>query len=99
MWKLCGKAQFPESFGRFDLNYAKTTFPQNFQTRKLGEIAKFYAVKRVQYVLKHVQHLQEKSRRWSPSLNLTVKTPKECHVFFFASFVHDFDICEVQPWS
>ena len=37
--KWCGnlKAQLPHSFGRFD-------FPQNFHTRKLGEITVFYAV-------------------------------------------------------
>ena len=36
--KFCGKAQFPHSFGR---NYA---FPQNFHTRKSGEITVFFAV-------------------------------------------------------
>ena len=37
VWKFCGKAQFPHSFGRI-------TFPQNFHTRKLGENTIFYTV-------------------------------------------------------
>ena len=37
VWKFCGKAQFPHSFGRF-------TFPQNFHARKSGEITVFLAV-------------------------------------------------------
>ena len=45
VWKLCGKVQFPHSFGQFAQNYAETvTFPENFHTRKLGEITVFYAV-------------------------------------------------------
>ena len=44
VWKFCGKAQFSHSFGRFARNYAETAFPQNFITRKLGEIMVFYAV-------------------------------------------------------
>ena len=42
--KFWGKAQFQQSFGRFARNSAKTVFPQNFHTRKLGEILVFYAV-------------------------------------------------------
>ena len=38
VWKFCGKAQFPYSFGRLARNYAETVFPQNFHTRKYGEI-------------------------------------------------------------
>ena len=41
VWKFCGKAQFPHSFGRFARNCA---FPQNFHTMKLGEITAVYAV-------------------------------------------------------
>ena len=37
MWKFCGKAQFPHSFGN-------CVFPQNVHTRKLGEITVFFAV-------------------------------------------------------
>ena len=44
VWKFCGKAQFPHSFGRIARNYAETAFPQNFDTRKLGEITVFFAV-------------------------------------------------------
>ena len=44
VWKFCGKAQFPHSFGQFTRNYAETAFPQNFHTMKLGEITLFYAV-------------------------------------------------------
>ena len=40
VWKFCGKAQFPHSFGRF----AYWTFPQNFHTRKLGEMTVFFVV-------------------------------------------------------
>ena len=41
VWKFCGKAQFPHSFGRF-ANYA---FPQNVHTRKSGEITVFFALR------------------------------------------------------
>ena len=37
MWKICGKAQFPQSFGRI-------AFQQNFHTRKLGEITVLYTL-------------------------------------------------------
>ena len=40
VWKFCGKAQFPHSFGRFAGNCA---IPQNFHTRKSGEITVFFA--------------------------------------------------------
>ena len=38
VWKLCGKAQFPHSFGRFARPKlcGNCAFPQNFHTRKLG---------------------------------------------------------------
>ena len=39
VWEFCGKAQFPHSFGQIPRNSAETAFPQNFQTRKLGEIS------------------------------------------------------------
>ena len=46
MWKLCGKAQFPQSFGA---NRPKLcgncAFPQSFHTRKLDEITVFFVVK------------------------------------------------------
>ena len=45
VWKFYGKEQFPHSFGRIAQNYVETSFPQNFHTRKLGEITIFYAVK------------------------------------------------------
>ena len=45
MWKFCGKAQFPHGFERFARKSAENVpFPQNFTTRKLVEIAVFYAV-------------------------------------------------------
>ena len=59
VWKFCGKTQFPHSFGREILwkgtvsavvsaNRPKLcrncAFPQNFHTKKLGEIALFYVV-------------------------------------------------------
>ena len=49
VWKFCGKAQFPHSFGRWCGNFVERhsgncAFPQNFHTRKLGEITVFYAV-------------------------------------------------------
>ena len=41
LWKGCGKAQFPHSFRRI----AKfLSFPQNFHTRKLGEITVLFAM-------------------------------------------------------
>ena len=43
VWKFCGKAQFPHSFGRIPQNYTGA-FPQNSHTRKLGEITVFFAV-------------------------------------------------------
>ena len=36
--------QFRHSFERMARNYAETAFPQNFHTRKLGEITVFFAV-------------------------------------------------------
>ena len=53
VWKFCGKAQFPHSFGRFALNYEETAFPQNFYTRKSGEIMVSFAagVSRISYNL------------------------------------------------
>ena len=47
VWTFCGKAQFPQSFGR-RRNYAETVFRQNFHTRKLGQITVFYAVNTTQ---------------------------------------------------
>ena len=45
VWKFCGKAQLPHSFRRFARKYAETvSFPQNFHTKKLGQITVFYAV-------------------------------------------------------
>ena len=44
LWKFCGKAQFPHSLGRIARKYAETAFPQNFRTKKLGEITVFYAM-------------------------------------------------------
>ena len=44
VWKFFGKAQFPHSFGRIARNCENCAFPQNFYTRKLGEITVFYAV-------------------------------------------------------
>ena len=42
VWRSCGKARFPYSFGPICRD---CTFPQNFHTRKLGEIIAFYAVR------------------------------------------------------
>ena len=44
VWKFCRSTQFPHSFGWIARNYAETAFPQNFHTRKLGEITVFFAV-------------------------------------------------------
>ena len=38
VWKFCGKAQFPHSL------CGNCALPQNFHTRKLGEITVFFAV-------------------------------------------------------
>ena len=38
VWKFCGKTQFPHFL------CGNCAFPQNFHTRKLGEITAFYAV-------------------------------------------------------
>ena len=38
VWKFCGKAQFVRNYG------GNCAFPQNFHTRKLGEVTVFYAV-------------------------------------------------------
>ena len=37
VWKFCGKAQIPHSCGN-------CAFPQNFHTRKSGEITVFFAM-------------------------------------------------------
>ena len=50
VWKFRGKAQFPHSFRRIAWNYVETAFPQNFHTRKLGEITVFFAVHRLRMV-------------------------------------------------
>ena len=43
MWKFCGNAQFPRvNRARLCGNWA---FPQNFHTRKLGEVMVFYTMK------------------------------------------------------
>ena len=39
VWKFCGKSQFPQ----FSLR-GNCAFPENFRTRKLGEITIFHAV-------------------------------------------------------
>ena len=41
VWKFCGMAQFPHSFGRVGRNYAEAV---PFHTMKLDEITVFYAV-------------------------------------------------------
>ena len=42
LWKFCGKAQFPHSFGGIRPKLCgKCVFPQNFHARKLGEITIF----------------------------------------------------------
>ena len=43
MWKFCGKAQFPHSFGA-EFRFGNYDIPQNFHTRKLDEITVFFAV-------------------------------------------------------
>ena len=45
MWKFCGKAQLPHSFGQFAIRpklCGNCAFPQNFHTRKLSEITVFF---------------------------------------------------------
>ena len=44
VWTFCGKKQFPHSFGQRPKLCENRAFPQNFHTRKLGEITIFYAV-------------------------------------------------------
>ena len=44
MWKFCGNAQLLQRFGQFARNSGETVFPENFHTKKLGEITVFYAV-------------------------------------------------------
>ena len=45
VWKFCGKAQFPHSFGQFTRNYAETvTFYKISTPEKLGEITTFFTV-------------------------------------------------------
>ena len=45
VWKFCGKAQFLKSFGRITRNSKENVpFPQNFHTKKFGEVSVFYAV-------------------------------------------------------
>ena len=44
VWKFCRKAQFQYSFGQIAKLCGNCAFPQNFHTRKLGEIMVFYAV-------------------------------------------------------
>ena len=43
LWKFCGKAQFPE-FHSCPKLCGNCAFPQNFHTRKLGQITGFFAV-------------------------------------------------------
>ena len=47
VWKFRGKAQFPQTFGRFVRNCRNCVFPKSFLTRKLGEITVFSAVFRM----------------------------------------------------
>ena len=65
MWKFCGKAQFQYSFGQISRNCA---FPQNFHTRKLGEITEFFAVfvpnVSFSYPLKILENLNIKKEHW-----------------------------------
>ena len=43
LWKFCGKAQFPHSFGRFARKYVETVpLYKIFHTRKLGKITVFF---------------------------------------------------------
>ena len=42
--KISENAHFLQGFGWFARNYAETAFPQNYQTKKLGESTIFYAV-------------------------------------------------------
>ena len=44
VWKFCGKAQLPHSFAIRPKLCGSCAIPQNFHTRKLGEITVFYAV-------------------------------------------------------
>ena len=45
VWKICGKAQFPHSFGMICQKLCDNcAFLRNFHIRKLSEIAVFYAV-------------------------------------------------------
>ena len=49
VWKFCGKSQFPHGFGRIARNYAETVFPQNFHTRKSGEVTVFFPVDKASF--------------------------------------------------
>ena len=45
VWKFCGKAQFPHSFGQIVRNYAETMpLQKNLHTTKFGEITVFFNV-------------------------------------------------------
>ena len=55
VWIFCGKAQFPHSFGRFACR--NCSFPQNFRTRKLGEITVFDAVPMIMAAVYYRRHL------------------------------------------
>ena len=47
MWQFCRKAPFLHSFRQFTQNYTETVpFPQNFHTKKLGEITVFHLKKK-----------------------------------------------------
>ena len=46
MWKFCGRAQFRANQPKLCRNRA---FPQNFHTRKFGEITVFYAVFKIEF--------------------------------------------------
>ena len=43
VWRLCGKEQFPHTAIHLKL-CGNCSFPENFYTRKLGEITVFFAV-------------------------------------------------------
>ena len=72
MWKFCGKAQFPHSFGWITRSYTETVFPQNFHTRKLSEITVFYAVVK-DTEKKHLQmKLQRLRKVWICTFGLLI---------------------------
>ena len=76
VWKFCGKARFPHRFGRFRPKLCgNCVFPQNFHTRKLGEITVFFAVIEAYLALRTGAQLGEKGKASPPLFENQKKCP------------------------